>query len=267
MFCNKCGTAISEGTKYCPSCGSRVENANSNHVTDNINQSSAPIAMQKKSNSKALLTTGLVLSIIGIVGFLLIVFIGLMIYGRVYLFDGYDFTVALCILCIILQLSGAILLALGLIRGIRGTVVSKKKIILSIILICISLICSAILIVNAINENKPSSSSSSSYSSSSYEMDHATYCLLYMEVSNVKVTHSGNYAYISGTITNTGTYQIKYVKVRAQCKDYRGNIIDTDWTYAVDSSWLYPGESKKFEIMVKDTGKDISTATVTVVND
>ncbi len=98
-------------------------------------------------------------------------------------------------------------------------------------------------------------------------MDHATYCLLYMKVSNVKVTHNGNYAYISGTITNTGTYQIKYVKVRAQCKDYRGNVIDTDWTYAVDSSWLNPGESKKFEMMVKDTGKDISTATVTVVYD
>ena len=96
-------------------------------------------------------------------------------------------------------------------------------------------------------------------------MDHATYCYLYIKVSNVKVTHSGNYAYISGTVTNTGTYQVKYVKVRAACKDYRGNIIDTDWTYAVDSSWLNPGESKKFEMMVKDTGNDISTASVTVV--
>ena len=91
--------------------------------------------------------------------------------------------------------------------------------------------------------------------------------MLYLKITNVSVKHSGNYAYISGTITNTGSYQIKYVKVRAACLDYRGNVVDTDWTYAVDSSWLNPGESKKFEMMVKDSGNDIRTANVTVVYD
>ena len=73
--------------------------------------------------------------------------------------------------------------------------------------------------------------------------------------------------YISGTIKNTGTYQIKFVKVKAVCKNYAGSIVDTDWTYAVDSNWLEPGESKKFEMMVKDTNNEIRTANVSVVYD
>lgn len=109
-------------------------------------------------------------------------------------------------------------------------------------------------------------SSSSSYSSSN-EMSHSTYCLLYMSISNVKVTHKGNYAYCSGTITNTGTYSVKYVKVKAALKDASGNTIDTDWTYAVDSTWLDPGESKSFEMMIKDEDGKIKKAVVTVIAD
>ena len=109
-------------------------------------------------------------------------------------------------------------------------------------------------------------SSSSSYSSSN-EMSHSTYCLLYMSISNVKVTHKGNYAYCSGTITNTGTYSVKYVKVKAALKDSSGTTIDTDWTYAVDSTWLDPGESKNFEMMIKDEDGKIKKAVVTVIAD
>lgn len=109
-------------------------------------------------------------------------------------------------------------------------------------------------------------SSSSSYSSTN-EMSHSTYCLLYMSISNVKVTHKGNYAYCSGTITNTGTYSVKYVKVKAALKDASGNTIDTDWTYAVDSTWLDPGESKSFEMMIKDEDGKIKKAVVTVIAD
>lgn len=145
-------------------------------------------------------------------------------------------------------------------------VLSKRTIILVVILIIVAGIgVAGLILYKKENGKKKKSSYSSSGSSYSYEMDHSTYSLLYMSVSNVSVTHSGNYAYISGTITNNGAYQIKYVKVKAECKDYRGNVIDTDWTYAVDSTWLDPGESKKFEMMVKDPDKDIRTATVKVM--
>lgn len=110
------------------------------------------------------------------------------------------------------------------------------------------------------------SSSGSSYSSSS-EMSHSRYCKLYMSITNVKVTHKGNYTYCSGTIKNTGTYSVKYVKVKAALKDASGNTVDTDWTYAVDSTWLDPGESKNFEMMIRDENNKIKKAVVTVVTD
>jgi hypothetical protein len=112
-----------------------------------------------------------------------------------------------------------------------------------------------------------SSYSGSSYSGSSYsssdEMSHSTYCMLYMSITDVQVKHERNYTYVSGKVTNNGTYSIKYVKVKAACKDYSGNVIDTDWTYAVDSAWLEPGESKTFEMMIRDEYGSIKTATVT----
>ena len=114
-------------------------------------------------------------------------------------------------------------------------------------------------------KSSSSSSQSSSSQSSTFEMDHATYCLLYMNISDVKVSHKSNYTYVTGTITNNGTYSIKYVKVKAACKDSKGTVIDTDWTYAVDSSWLEPGESNTFEMMVKDESGKIKSANVTVI--
>ena len=274
MFCSKCGKEINADSTFCIYCGSPTSNSSS--TAESIEQAATPIVtpsnpQTKPSNNQKeniLLKVGAILSMIGIIGFLLIVLIGLIIYGRVYLFDGYTFTAVLCVLCIILQVSGTVSLTIGLITRGKWLPPTKRKAVFSLILICIAVICAIILIVNGISSSKPSKSSGYSYSgSSSYEMDHGTYCMLYMKISNVKVTHSGNYAYISGTVTNTGTYQIRYVKVRAVCKNYKGTVIDTDWTYAVDSSWLNPGESKKFEMMVKDTGKDISTATVTVVSE
>ena len=148
-----------------------------------------------------------------------------------------------------------------------GKKLGKKKIIIisSIIALVVIAVVVVICIINSRhNEHYSSYSDYSSYSSPSYQMDHDTYCLLFMKISNVNVTHSSSYAYINGTITNTGTYQIKFVKVRAACKDYSGNVIDTDWTYAVDSSWLNPGESKTFQMMVPDSGQKIASASVIV---
>ena len=109
------------------------------------------------------------------------------------------------------------------------------------------------------------SSSSKSSSSSSEEMEWMTYCMVYLKISDVKVKHSGNYAYVTGSIKNTGTSSVRYVKVKASCKDLYGNVIDTDWTYAVDTSWLGPGESKSFEMMIKDENYKIQDASVSII--
>ena len=55
----------------------------------------------------------------------------------------------------------------------------------------------------------------------------------------------------------------RYVKVKAVFKNYSGSIVDTDWTYAVDSTWLEPGESKTFYYMVQNT--NIKSATLSFV--
>lgn len=191
-----------------------------------------------------------------------IVLVGLIVYGTVYFFNGYDITKVLCIIDIVLMLSGAIGASVGSVLSWKNSSVTKNKKLITVIIAALAVTFSTILIINSIKEAKPKYDTSNSY-----EMSHSTYCLVYMKVSDVQVRHSGNYAYISGTITNNGTYQIKYVKVRAVCKDAYGSIVDTDWTYAVDSDWLNPGESKKFEMMVSDRSDSIKTANVTVVMD
>ena len=258
MFCTNCGKSLDDSSSFCKYCGSRVK-----QTSESIEAVDAP----KPKNR--LLKAGKILTIIGAAGFLAIVFISLIIYGEVYLYNGYDFTKVLCTICIVLMGLGLVGIILGL--ALAGKMApeknTKQSLVISIVLMVLATVFSTILIANGIKEKQHEQNSYSytpSYSSS-YEMDHATYCLLYINVANVQVTHSGNYAYITGTVTNTGTYQIKYVKVRAACKDRSGNVIDTDWTYAVDSSWLNPGESKRFEMMVKDTSNAIKTATVTVV--
>ena len=212
----------------------------------------------------------MVFLISGIAGFATICVVSLMIYGRVYLYDGYKFTQKLCTICVALMVSRMVLNVIGIILSKRKYVyLSKKDKVLSIILIVLSLCCSTILVINGIRNlpesSKSSSNDSSSSYNSSYEISHSTYCLLYMKISNVKVIHSGNYTYVSGTITNSGDMSIKYVKVKASCKDSSGTVIDTDWTYAVDSSWLDPGESNSFEMMIRDENEKIKTADVSVV--
>lgn len=90
----------------------------------------------------------------------------------------------------------------------------------------------------------------------------------YCKISGVKVTHKGNYTYVTGTIKNTSyTTKYRYIKVKASCKNSSGKVIDTDWCYAVDSSWLEPGESKNFEMMIKDENNQIRSATVVIMPD
>ena len=59
---------------------------------------------------------------------------------------------------------------------------------------------------------------------------------------------------------------MKFVEIKGAFKG-AGKVIDTDWTYAVDSTWLDPGESKSFEMMIKDEDGKIKKAVVTVIAD
>ena len=92
-------------------------------------------------------------------------------------------------------------------------------------------------------------SSSSSSSSSSFE---SAYSVLKMSGT---ISSNTSYTILEGTIKNNGSKTYRYVQVKGSFKDANGNVVDTDWTYAVGSEGLAPGESKTFRLSVpKNSG-------------
>ena len=90
------------------------------------------------------------------------------------------------------------------------------------------------------------SSSGSSYGSgSSYESAFSA-----LKFSNINVTTNSSYTVCTGTVTNNGSKTYKFVEIKGSFKDSSGNVIDTEWTYAVGSEGLAPGESKTFRMSV-----------------
>lgn len=73
---------------------------------------------------------------------------------------------------------------------------------------------------------------------------------LSLEVTRLYLSSTGNYYYAEGTVKNNSSSTVSYVKVKCAFLDSSGNVVDTDWTYAVGSEGLAPGESKKWEMMV-----------------
>ena len=76
-----------------------------------------------------------------------------------------------------------------------------------------------------------------------------------LKISNVRVYTSGNYTYAEGTVTNNSDTTVKFLEVKGSFKNSYGTVVDTDWTYAVGSEGLAPGESSKWKLSV---GKDYS---------
>ena len=75
----------------------------------------------------------------------------------------------------------------------------------------------------------------------------------------------GNYAYFEGKIRNSLSFPISYVKVEVVYKDNNGKVIDTDWTYAVDSHPLQPNYSKSFSLMTPFS-PGMTTASCSVIS-
>lgn len=87
-----------------------------------------------------------------------------------------------------------------------------------------------------------------------------------IEISKVTLSSGSCYIYAKGTVTNNGTKTYDYVKIKGVFKNTYGTVIDTDWTYAVGSEGLAPGESKTFQLSVpKDY--QIKECVVTLMED
>ena len=72
---------------------------------------------------------------------------------------------------------------------------------------------------------------------------------------DVTLSNNSLYTGAKGRITNNGSKRVYYVKIKIMFINSYGNVVDTDWTYAVGSEGLSPGESKKWEAYVD---KDLS---------
>lgn len=115
MFCKFCGEKIEENTLYCSKCGAKTDSHNTISAENlNTDKTDIPVVSKKeKIISKKFASiiqkccfAGFVAGIIGVILFLGIVLIGLIAYGKVYLFDGYDFTKVLSIISIVLMIIG-----------------------------------------------------------------------------------------------------------------------------------------------------------------
>lgn len=82
--------------------------------------------------------------------------------------------------------------------------------------------------------NSGNSSSSSIYSA--------------LEFYDVKVEHNSSYTVATGKVRNNGSRTYRFVEIKGAFKDYNGTTVDTDWTYAVGSEGLAPGESTSFRM-------------------
>ena len=86
-----------------------------------------------------------------------------------------------------------------------------------------------------------------------------------LNISDVLVYSEYGFTYAEGTLTNNNDTSVKYVKLKGAFKSRTGKVIDTDWTYAVGSEGLEPGESCKWKMSVtKDSS--ITDCDVTILD-
>ena len=86
-----------------------------------------------------------------------------------------------------------------------------------------------------------------------------------MKISNIKLSSNSSYTVAEGTITNNSDQTVSYVEIKGSFKTSYGEVVDTDWTYAVGSEGLAPGESCKWRMSVsKDSS--IKNCTVTILD-
>ena len=108
-----------------------------------------------------------------------------------------------------------------------------------------------------------SSTSSGSLGSSYTSSYESAYSVL--KFSDLKVSSNSSYTICTGTLKNTGKKTYDFVEVKGAFKDSAGNVIDTDWTYAVGSEGLAPGEATTFRMSVTKNSK-ITSCSVSIID-
>ena len=244
MFCKNCGTQLSDDSKFCSNCGYKTENTNSDESTENIEIDNSQIESKSETTNPS--SSNRLKELYN------------KISDKLFL-RGFVSAAFLSIVSIInLKLKSI------------NKLTKKDFISLTIVLLVLCVVFSTWGFIDYANEQD----SESSYGDGSYSGSYNDYYSsgidksigLSLKVDSIKT--SGSYTYVYCTVTNVSSKYVatryRYVKVKAQFKNYSGSIVDTDWTYAVDSTWLEPGESKSFYYMVQNT--NIKSATLSFVD-
>lgn len=72
-----------------------------------------------------------------------------------------------------------------------------------------------------------------------------------IDFSDISINSNSSYTICTATVTNNGKRTYTFVEVKGKFKDSSGTVLDTDWTYAVGSEKLAPGESVSIRLSVK----------------
>jgi hypothetical protein len=86
-----------------------------------------------------------------------------------------------------------------------------------------------------------------------------------LKISGLSLTSNSVSTICAGSMKNTGNNTYEFVEVKGVFKDSGGTVLDTDWTYAVGSEGLAPGESSTFEMFVNENYK-IHTCSVSLLD-
>ncbi len=76
----------------------------------------------------------------------------------------------------------------------------------------------------------------------------------------------GDWFQVDGTVTNTADSPVTFVKVNVDFVTSSGTVVDSDWTYAIDSNPLQPGASRKFSVQQRST-PGVETARVRLLTE
>jgi len=278
MFCKFCGENIEDNSVFCSKCGAKLNAEDETEKIIEKDVDSSEISIEKKpsrflSIMQKIIFGCIITGIVGATSFLVTILVGLIGYGEVYLFDGYYFTKVLTIINIVLMLIGASAVIVKCVLNLAFKIGNfPKTIIKRILVISLAVICVGFSVWGFIDCSNTAYdyydddySSGGSYSGG-YETTVSKYIGLSLSVTEIET--SGSYVYVYCSIKNVsrsyGTAtKYRYVKVKATFKDRYGSVLDTDWTYAVDSSWLNPGETKTFYYMVRNTS--VKSATLSII--
>ncbi len=220
-------------------------------------------------------SVGMTLAMVGVGMFFGILLLPLIVEGEIDLFVKQETATIVSIVC---MLAGAVAIAPKLVYGLvqkgRASSTPKARKIIACILVAVCVGFSVWSFVDcSANKDGGSSGGTGTTNNSgggsglgSYDTTVSKYIGLSVSVTSTKT--SGNYTYVYCKITNVSSMygtatKYRYVQVKAVFKDRYGSIVDTNSTYAIDGTWLEPGETKTFYYMVRDTS--VKTATLSIV--